>query len=384
MKKPLLIVIIILAAIFILPVINFLRWNFQPKKPLGIVIVDKTVPSIEREKHKSLNWILTNDRFVKKEKKTSYSYQKDYFGFFPTRPLKEKKWRDGGYRLTTIMEDLSKNYDAVYLTDTYGVFFNDWFQGVSTSRRSRRLYGGLNSNDNVLIKEMKDQNKLVILEYNSFDYPTAEFESYRIQERLGVKYQGWTGKYFSTLDSSSQDMPLWIPSMYRKQYKKAWNFSKPGVVLVRDKAMIVLEEGTHLSQSMPVIVTDSLFRAKYSLPETMPFDQWFDIIDPMENYVPASFKLETTALADSVLLEYGLDNVFPAIVVEPTMQRTYYFSGDFTYANIPVWTSRLKGVEKIKGLLYSNKPEDPRRFFWLYYKPLIKGILNEYYEAIKE
>jgi hypothetical protein len=40
---------------------------------------------------------------------------------------------------------------------------------------------------------MKDRDKLVILEYNSFDFPTAEFESYRIQERLNIKFDGWTG-----------------------------------------------------------------------------------------------------------------------------------------------------------------------------------------------
>jgi hypothetical protein len=36
----------------------------------------------------------------------------------------------------------------------------------------------------------------------------------------------------------------------------------------------------------------------------------------------------------------------------------------------------------MKGLLYSKKPDDPRRFFWLYYKPLIEGIFNEYYNSM--
>lgn len=64
------------------------------------------------------------------------------------------------------------------------VYFNDWYQGVNKSRKSRRLYGGLNTNDNVLLKLMKDSNKLMILEYNTFDYPTDELNSYRIQDRL--------------------------------------------------------------------------------------------------------------------------------------------------------------------------------------------------------
>ena len=57
-------------------------------------------------------------------------------------------------------------------------FFNDWYKGINNSRKSRKLYGGLNNNDFLLIKEMKDRNKLIILEYNSFDYPTAQFDSF--------------------------------------------------------------------------------------------------------------------------------------------------------------------------------------------------------------
>lgn len=386
MKKPLLIIVIILVVILILPAISFLGWAFQTKKPLGIILVDKTVPTLEREKHKSFNWVLINDRFVKKEKKSSYSFRKDYFGFVPTRPLKEKLWRQHDYRLVDILGDLSKNNDAVYFTDTYGVFFNDWYQGINKSRKSRRLYGGLNSNDNVLLKTMKDSNKLVILEYNSFDYPTDEFNSYRIQERLGVTFSGWTGKYFSSLDTAAkgnEDFPIWMTAMYRKQYKQPWNFKKAGVVILRDKAILVLEEGTSLKNPMPVIVTDSAHQAKFSLPESIPFDHWFDIINPMSNNVISKFRIETTALGDSMLARYdGLSNEFPAVVQEPSARRTYYFSGDFTNTEIPVWTSRFKGIDKLKGILYSRKPDDTRRFFWIYYKPLIEGIFNDYYTSL--
>ena len=73
MKKSLLIVAIIMVVIFALPLINLIRWSFQSKKPLNIIIVDKTVPNLEREHHKPFTWILTNERFVKKEnKETNY------------------------------------------------------------------------------------------------------------------------------------------------------------------------------------------------------------------------------------------------------------------------------------------------------------------------
>jgi hypothetical protein len=384
MKKPLLIVLIILAVILVLPVINLLRWTFKEKKPMDIIIVDKTVPSLDRENHKSFNWILTNDRFVKKDKKTSFSYRKDYYGFIPTRPVKKRLWDRREYRLADL-KDLPEKSDAIYITDTYGVFFNEWYQGINKSRRSRKIYGGLNNNDNLLIKEMKDRNKLVVLEYNTFDYPTAEYESYRIQDRLGIKYLGWTGKYFSSLDTNKVDFPVWMTAMYRKQYKEPWTFSKKGIVLLRDRAIIVLEEGAQLNNSLPDIITGPEYCTKWNLAETVSFDQWFDIIDPMQNNVISKFRIGTTSIGDSLLAEYGLDNEFPAVIQDPAEKKTYYFSGDFAHTNIPCWTSRFVGVEKLKSLLYSSKkPEDPRRFFWLYYKPLIKGIFNDYYNALTQ
>jgi len=381
MKKPLLILIIILAVILALPFINFIRWNFQTKKPMDIVILDKTVPTLDREKHKSLNWILTNERFVKKDRKSSYSYRKDYYGFAPTRPLKERGSFKNEYRLSDMIE-LPEKSDALYITDTYGVFFNDWYSGINKSRKSRKLYGGLNNNDYLLINEMKERNKLIIIEYNSFDYPTAQFDSYRTQEKLGITFSGWTGKYFASLDTTGKEFPIWMTAMYRKEYRKPWTFTRPGVVLLTEKNIIVLEEGTHLTKAIPGIITDAENCTKYGVPSSVAFANWFDIIDPISNNVISKFKLETTALGDTLLEANGISNEFPAVVQDPVSNRIYYFSGDF--ATNPVWysTSRIKGFDKLKGVLYSTKPDDPRRFFWLYYRPLIQNIFDEYYLSL--
>ena len=381
MKKTLIIVVIILAVIIALPVINLIRWSFQAKKPMDIIIVDKTVPTLEREHHKSFNWILTNDRFVKKGSETSYSFRNDYYGFYPLRPLRDKKWDKKNLSLTDLINLAEKN-DAVYFTDTYGVFFNDWYRGISKSRRSRKIYGGLNNNDNLLIKEMKDRNKLIILEYNTFDYPTPPFESVRIQQRLGISYGGWTGKYFSSLDTTSDDFPVWMAGMYRKSYMKPWKFTKPGVVLINEKSIVVLEEGKSLTDAMPQIVTDKDKMGKYGVAGSVAFDQWFDIIDPMQNEIISRFSLSTTTSGDSILAANNLSNIFPAAIKMPDPQNVYYFSGDFTDANIPFWTSRFEGISKLKGILYSpDKPDDTRRFFWLYYKPLLNTIFTDYYNS---
>lgn len=382
MKKTLLIVGIILAVIVALPVINLIRWTFQSKKPMNIILVDKTVPNIERLHHKSFNWILTNERFVKKEKKTSYSFRKDYYGFYPQKPLRDHKWDRNEYRLTDLIV-LADNNDAIYFADTYGVFFNDWYRGINKSRKSRKLYGGFNNNDFLLLKEMKDRNKLIIMEYNTFDYPSSQFDSFRAQEKLGITFSGWTGRYFSTLDTLGPDFPIWMTAMYRKEHKKPWTFTKPGIVILREKNILVLEEGTHLATALPQIITSPEYAEKYGVAESVAFDQWFDIIDPLQNTVISKYKIATTPIGDTLLAGSNLLSEFPAVTQESVTKTMFYFSGDFASTDIPYWISRFKGVNKLKGILYSDKPEDTRRFFWLYYRPLVNGIFTEYYDSKK-
>jgi len=383
MKKTLTIVVIILAVIVALPLINFIRWTFQAKKPLDIILVDKTSATLERRRHKAFSWVLNSGRFVNKDHKTGYSYTKDYYGFYPLRPLREKFWKGVDYRLNDLITLADKN-DVVYFADTYGVFRNDWYKSFTKSRRSTKMYGGFNNNDFLLVKEFQSRNKLVIMEYNSFDYPTSQFDSFRAQEKLGITYTGWTGKYFSTLDTTTVDFPVWMTPLYRKQYGQPWKFKKAGVVFLKDRNIVVLELGNQLTDALPKILTDSAGVSKYGVIPSVVFENWFDVIDPKENDVISTFKIETTLIGDTLLMENNLTNEFPAVIQDNIKGRTFYFSGDFATSDINMLTSHLKGVDKLKGILYSEKPEDPRRFFWLYYKPLVNGILTEYYNDINK
>lgn len=383
MKKPLKIVLIILVVILALPAINFIGWTFQEKKPMNIIILDKTSSTLSREKHRSLTWILTNNRVVKKTNKSSYSFRKDYFGFFSKTPLRKKEYdkKDLNFREVFRFAD---SCDVLYYADTYGVYMNDWYRGINNSRRSRKLYGGLNNTEWIYFKEMQDSNRLVILEYNTFDYPTPDLERYKIKGRLGIEYGGWTGKYFSSLDTAAKSnkyFPIWMTAMYRKEYRMPWKFTKPGIVFLKGSEIVVLEEGTHLKSALPFISTDSVYRAKYGIPEKVEFQGWFDVIDPLKSKVISTFNLETTPVGDTLLFENFLSKEFPAVITDTTNQRTYYFSGDFATNNVPYWISRFKGIDKLKGILYTDKPEDSRKFFWLYYRPLITGIFSDYYKS---
>lgn len=383
MKKSLIITLIILVIILILPAVGFFGWFFKEKKPLNIVILDKTVHSLDRVKHRALNWVLANERFVK-ENNRKYSLRKDYYGFFPMRPLRAKQFDRNDYRLAEVI-NIADSCDALYYADTYGVFFNDWYQGINRSRHSRKLYGGLNNNDYLLLSEMKRRNKLTILEYNSFDYPTDAYERYRVEELLGFKSSGWSGQYYPSLDSTSAGLPPWIVELYKKKAREPWLFKNAGIVLLKgENEIIVLEEGTHLENALPFIMTEGQVAADYKLAVQVAFDKAFDIIDPLENVVLSSYKLMTTNEGKLLLDNHFLSDEFPAVIVNQGDLESVYFCGDFATSDLPPWTACLGSLNVLKGLLYkSDDMNDPRRFFWNYYRPLLAGMLNDYYVRLE-
>lgn len=383
MKKPLLIIIIILVLILIIPAINFISWAFQEKKPMNIVILDKTAPTFERVNHRSLVYVLTNERFVWKTKRGSYSTNDDYYGFVPRRPVRERQFKKRDFRLSEVME-LAESSDAIYYADTYGVYFNDWYPGIKKTRRSRKLYGGLNNSDYLLFAEMKKRDKLVILEYNTFDFPTAGLERYKSESLLGISTTGWSGRYYSSLDTLSKEFPSWMAPMYRDQYMKPWTFKNAGIVLLKENSIIVLEEGIHLKDAMPLITTSESNVRKYNLIPSVSFHRDFEIIDPGTNNVISAFNLDLLPEGDTLLALNGLTASFPAVIQDPQTSHTFYFAGDFSANKIPYWTSRLKNIEKAKAFLYSGSPDDERRFFWLYYKPLVNSILTEYHKEARK
>lgn len=379
MKKTLIITIIILVILLILPAIGFFGWFFKEKKPVDMIILDKTVHTLDRVKHRSLNWVLANSRFVKGNNQ-KYLLRKDYYGFYPIRPLRDKQFRMDDYRLADVINMADSN-DALYYADAYGVFFNDWYQGINKSRYSRKLYGGLNNNDYFLLSEMRKRNKLTILEYNTFDYPTDAYERYRVEELMGFKATGWTGKYYASLDSANADMPVWIMSLYRKKNREPWKFKKAGIILLKgENEILVLEEGTHLENALPFIMTDTDVAENYNLSVQVAFDKSFNIIEPLDNQVLSLFKLQTTEEGELLLDKHFLTSEFPAVINNPGDLRSVYFCGDFATSSLAPWTACFGDLNLIKGLLYKNDDiNDPRRFFWLYYKPLLSEMMNNYY-----
>ncbi len=378
MKKPVITLIVILVLLLALPVYCFIRWSVQSKQPVNVLVLDKTVPTFERSQHRSLFTVLTKNRFVSKEKK-SYSYKKDYFGFFPLKPLRNKQYNVERIRLDNIL-DLADRYDVAYFADTYGVYFNDWYEGINKGRRSRMIYGGLNANDYLLMKEMNDRNKLLIAEYNILGYPTAGLERNKSEEVFGIRWTEWAGKYFCSLDTlKCPDIPKWILENYREQYQASWNFQKSGIVFVNDAGkVIVLENETHLDFDMPYIYSSSTAIDKYGLPYKIGYSNWFSIIESAQNEVISYFKIHVNNMGDSILSTNQIPNIFPAVTKTTDGHNNFYFAGDFANNPVPNITGYFKDYKKLGLYRLTDERKCTRKFFWKYYEPLMNGILTEY------
>ncbi|MGH2644831.1 MAG: hypothetical protein ACRDE2_12835, partial [Chitinophagaceae bacterium] len=160
----------ILVIIVLLPLWMWLAWGFTPKRKLVIAIVDKTSMTRKGQEHISLTWVLKHQRFTVAHGRL-YSIARDYFGFFP---LKNEKYRIKGLERFSSdqLAQLSHDCDLAYYTDTYGIYYNDWYAHKNQTEGSQLIYGGMSAQDIEFLRLMKAKRKLVIAEFNDIALPT--------------------------------------------------------------------------------------------------------------------------------------------------------------------------------------------------------------------
>jgi len=372
-------ILIILVILVLIPLISWLIWGFHSGKPLNIMILNKTVLSLERKEQRALFWFLIHDKYTKPDDK-AYNMNKDYFGFQPLRPEKTRKYVINRVKLTEI-DKLASDYDMAYFVDTYGVFFNEWYRGRNINDKGTLIEGGLNNNDYLFIKKMIDLKKLVIAEYNFFAVPTDDLVRRRAEELLGIQWSGWIGKYFNDLNiEKNKSFPIWIVELYNGKNEANWDFKGAGIVLVNEitKDVIVLEADKHLESPVPEIQMTELGKTKFKVPENINFSQWFEISYTEKNNTVAEFKLHISMEGKPLLDMYNLPSRFPAIIESGSESPFYYFTGDFTEYPVKMFTARLAGINLMQGLFYNNKPGSQSKFYWTYYQPLLRDILENY------
>lgn len=373
-------ILIMIAFIVLLPLWMWLAWLFTPKKKLVIAIIDKTALTTKGQEHASLTWILNHERFTKTSTQ-SYNVSKDYFGFFP---LQQEHFRLKGLERFTAsqLDQLSNDCKAVYFTDTYGVFSNEWFTGKNMTERSGVVYGGMSKEDLVLLQKMKEKHKLIITEFNAIGSPTAPEIRQEFEKMFGIQWSGWIGRYFESLDTTlNKELPHWLKDNYLKQNNNQWPFKHPGVAFVSNQEQVViLEEKTHLNESLPHIITHEKGQAIYGLPTRIKYSFWFDVMkaDSSINEVIAHFNVDVNEAGKKQLARYGIPAVFPAVTEHVQMDYSfYYFSADFCDNHVSMTSSYFKGVGFFKPFFYDkSNPVERKSFFWNYYRPMMTSILR--------
>jgi hypothetical protein len=378
MKKNLTANLLFGFAIFLILVvaIPFLLWLVQPKEQLDVFILDKTVPTKARREHSSFHWLLTYNK-ISNSKDKLYSIS-DYYGFFPETHNK----KDFDFKSITIADvnSLSDSIDLAYYTDLYGVYYNNWYKKNSPQvSPKQKVYGGLNHNDYLLLKELKKKQKTIVTEFILLDKPTSDLVRKKTENLFDFYWEGWVGRCFNSLDTNkNRDFPTWIINLYKEQNNGKWPFSKAGIVFVHKFGkVVVLEEDNHLNHPCLEIETSESFREKYRLPAKLNYCYWFDIVSTGEtNKVSASFNIDANQKGDSILNRYSLNPSFPAILSHEKDYRFYYFAGDFADNPIVKETAYFKGVKTIERWLNSDRKCERTNFFWEYYLPLMEGIIE--------
>jgi len=234
----------------------WLVWLLTPKKPMEILIVDKTVLVKEGYEHNALNWVLTNSRITNRDREF-YDREADYYGFFP---LEDDKFyiNDLTQFSKNQLDSIVNYYDVIYPTDMYGIYVNEWYLDTLETERSRKVYGGLDSCDLYVVKKALNDKKLVITEFNFFNHPAPYWLRKKAEDVIGVDWSGWVGRYFHSLDTAvNEELPHWVVNLYMKQHGYVWPFTKSGIVFVHESDIIViLENETHLDYEAPKIYTN--------------------------------------------------------------------------------------------------------------------------------
>lgn len=372
---------VILCLLISIPFLMWFFWLISPRQKLVVAIIDKTVLDKKGQEHISLNWILNHYKYTKNNTEL-YQIARDYFGFFPKE---DQKFRLRGLERfsSSQLAHLSEDADLAYFTDTYGIYNQEWYSQKNGQRSSGMLYGGLSNQDLLFLKLMKAKNKLIITEFNTIGSPTSPEIRSQFESMFGMKWSGWTARYFNSLDTLvNKELPVWVVTNYKAGNKGKWPFKKAGIVFVSDKDQIaILEDSVHLSDPMPYILSTTSGQKEFGLPEKMKYPFWFDIIIPnvQANKVVAKFNLNLNTNGMAELKRFGIPSSFPAVLQQNVAKpKFYYFSGDFCDNPISLTSSYFKGIGYLKFLFYDTEdPMERKSFFWNFYEPLITNILNK-------
>jgi hypothetical protein len=234
---------------------------------------------------------------------------------------------------------------------------------------------------------MKERRKLIITEFNTIGSPTADDTRSQFENIFGLKWSGWIGRFFNSLDTNvNKEIPKWLIKNYKKQHNEQWPFKHAGIAFVSNTdQVIILEQGKHLINPLPYILTSPYGQKVLGLPATMKYSFWFDVIqvDSSINNIVSAYEIDVNKKGEEALKQAGIPSFIPAVTMHKANNdyEFYYFSGDFCDNPMSYSSSYFKGIGFFKSFFYREDDLMERdSFFWKFYRPLVTSILNDYYK----
>jgi hypothetical protein len=377
---------LVIGAIVILlftPFWMWLAWMFSDARPLAMLVIDKTSTTAQGLERSSLFWVLRHEKIATPSGRL-YSSSEDFLGF---RPDSNRRYQINGpeHFGESALDSLSRQYHCLYFVDTYGITASEW-NGTASAGGSRLLYGGLSRQDLMLLRAFRRDRKPVLAEFNFFADPTPDSIRQEAEGILGVRWSGWVGHSFASLDTAANpELPSWMITLHKEQYFGSWPYTRGGIVLVhRSGRIVVLENETHLLSPVPLLESSREMRTRFGTAQRVRYPYWFDIVYAVRpNRVLARYTLETTDVGDTLLAYAHLPRRFAAVIAAPDSTPFFYFAGD--YADNPPQSrllASLSGIELFRAFFFNRQdPFDQRMFFWEFYVPLMSTLVNDVCES---
>lgn len=348
----------------------FVAWALKPYRPLDIWVMDKTVPYPDYRKHAGLFWLLKNEKFSPPGSTRLYDERTDYFGFHPTT------WQS--WDLVSF-PGTGRKPDVIYITDTYGVYLDDYMERYVPKERSTLIHGGLTTEDYRLIQQSLGEGTTIIAEFNTANAPTNADDRELFGRLMGLRWNGWIGAYYDNL-SRDADIPVLVVDTWENSKGTPWRFSGRGIVLLneREGKVEVLTEKEDLGASGMKIVFNAEYAAQLGIRGPVSYRYWFEFVEPEPGVdTIAQFRIDLTSRGLSKLDALGLKTTFPAVLRMQTEQYTaWYFAGDFADSQFKGTPFRMAGIQRIKSLLADDAADNNSYFYWKAYVPLMRFILR--------
>ena len=169
--------------------------------------------------------------------------------------------------------------------------------------------------------------------------------------------------------------------MYEAQEGVEWQFEGPGIILVSNEKIIILEQKTDFnSKNLLQIYINEEYEKEFNSCNKINFYNWFEIVEPTYNSeVLANFEFDVNATGMEKLKGVLKTPRFAAVVrkVEKDKAPVYYFSGDFNdYVDHENY-NRFLFADKVYRWLSYDIAGDISHFYWDFYNPFMTEVLSK-------